>query len=96
MFKHKKQLTHLSFFVLTGIIFFSVTYIGIKNIFRYNSFKSEFQRLQNELETEKQIQKTNFYLQNAIKSPDYWELQAKQQLHFARPEEIIYFFGDSQ
>ena len=70
------------FYIFTSAAFIYIFFIGIKNIFRYNIFKQEHDILQAQLLKESQIN-TNLKSQiQALDTPEYWEMQAREKLGF--------------
>ena len=65
------------------------TYIGLKNVFRYNKFKIECTALQEQYEAEVQLNTSYKQQQQAMQVPGYWEVKAKKQLGFINPGERV-------
>jgi cell division protein FtsB len=66
-----------------------VGYIGLKNLFRYNKFKIEYARLQEDYEDEQKRHLDYLHQLASMQSPDYWELQAKAKLGLVCPGERV-------
>ncbi|MFC1617305.1 septum formation initiator family protein [Candidatus Margulisiibacteriota bacterium] len=79
---------------LTFLIVIYVTSIGIKNIFRYNVFKFEYNQLIREWQTEK---KNNFQMQKQISDMNfhsYWDFEIRKKLGYISKGEKVYKFID--
>ena len=72
------------------VVFAYVSSIGLRNLFRYNSFKLELE--QKLVEQELLQQEHDYYLQSLalMDSDRYWELQAKKMLGYVKNGEHIY------
>ena len=85
----------LFLFFLLGIAVIMMlysSYIGIRNIFRYNVTKNELNLTQVELFD---LQQKNFELNEALSSLEnsqYWELLSKRKLGYKKTGEIVYMF----
>lgn len=86
----KKKVVTLSFLGMTTILFLYVCYIGIKNILTYNAFKSECKIQAANYQQELILNRSYREKLNHIQDPDYWELQAKEQLGYIKKGEVIY------
>ncbi len=67
-----------------------VIYIGVINLFRYNSFKMEYQKKM--VTYNEALQKNRDYklALAGMKTQDYWELQAKERLGYVKSGEVLY------
>ncbi len=75
------------------------SYIGIRNVFRYNVTKNELNVLYTELDN---LKNKHAKLSNSLiflQHPDYWELLSKRKLGYKKTGETMYMFmnnGDNQ
>ena len=86
----KKKWSHSLIFAVTVGLIVYICGIGLKNIFRYNSFHSEYESLKQTLLVET---RTNQYYKrqlSQLNSPDFWELEAKTQLGYVKEGEVVY------
>ena len=80
---------------LCGILVVGLVYstcIGLRNVFRYNTFKKEVVMKQSALA---ELHYTNQYykrLVSSIKSDSFWIVEAKQKLGYSQKGEIVYKF----
>ena len=75
---------------MTIALFCYVCTIGIKNFFRYNAFKAEYNSLLTSLEKETRLKEYyENYLVNMQKT-EFWELVAKKHLGFIKKGEVVY------
>ncbi len=89
--KHvKKRVVHIGFFTMTVIILIYIFYIGIKNILRYNAFKQELSNAFLQLEEEYRLNRLYKRQLADIDKPEFWEIQAKEQLGFVKKGEVVY------
>lgn len=78
------------------ILLMYTAYIGIKNLFRYNTFKIEHNRLQAEqISVIKQNSEYKIAL-NSLDNPRFWEALAKQKLGLRAKGERIYKIRQDQ
>ena len=77
------------FLIFTGLLIIYTTYIGLKNVFRYNQFKIEYKRLQQQSADEAKLNQTYKQQEQAMQVPGYWELQAKKRLGWINPGEQV-------
>ena len=86
----KKKLTHLSFFLLSIFVFFYMCYIGIQTIFRYNSFKLEYQALNDQFQKECLLNHQYTAGLASMKDGDFWEMEAKVKLGMVKEGETVF------
>lgn len=86
----KKKVVTISFLGMTVLLFVYVCYIGVKNILLYNAFKAEYKTAL--VQYEEEVHLNNRYKESMqeMQGPDYWELQAKQQLGYVKKGEVVY------
>jgi hypothetical protein len=87
-----KPLFSFSLFIVTITLLIYVTSIGIKNFFRYNRFKSEYNTVLVNLNEEKSRQRLFNTELAQFSSNDYWELEIRQKLHYVQQGEEVYKF----
>lgn len=71
------------------------SYIGIRNVFRYNVTKNELNVLYTELDI---LKNKHAKLSNSLiflKHPDYWELLSKRKLGYKKTGETMYMFTNN-
>jgi len=84
------KIRNLLFFILSVILLTYTFFIGIKNIFRYNKLKVQYEKVVMKYQTELQ-KKEEYKVQiDQMKFQDFWELQAKQKLGYVKQKEIVY------
>ena len=84
------KIRNLLFFILSVILLTYTFFIGIKNIFRYNKLKVQYEKVVMKYQTELQ-KKEEYKIQiDQMKFQDFWELQAKQKLGYVKQKEIVY------
>lgn len=79
--------------ILVGFVIYG-TYIGLKNIIRYNTYRKAYEKTHSEylFELDRHQQLTHKLL--ALESPDYWEKRAKMDLGYIKSNEVaIKFIG---
>ncbi|MSR88503.1 MAG: hypothetical protein EXS67_02480 [Candidatus Margulisbacteria bacterium] len=86
-----------AFLFFTLFLLGYTSYIGLKNVFRYNEFKIAYKVQQaaylEELRLNKNYKQQLLFMQN----PDYWELQAKKKLGLINPgEHVVKIIGLSE
>jgi cell division protein FtsB len=85
-----KRFRNLFFFTLSVILLTYTFFIGIKNIFRYNKLRVQYEKTLVRYESELE-KKERFKTQIAqMQSQDFWELQAKSQFGFVKKDEVVY------
>ena len=92
MLSKTKPFLYLISFCFSVLILIYSSYIGIRNIFRYNVTKNELNLTQVELFD---LQQKNFELNEALSSLEnsqYWELLSKRKLGYKKTGEIVYMF----
>lgn len=85
-----RPLVRLVFFGFTVVVLLYVCCIGIKNVFRYNSFKLTQAHTQAVLD---RVQLRNSRLKQqmqAMEADHYWELTIKERLGWVKQGEIDY------
>ncbi len=85
-----KPLGHILGIVGAVLFFLYICGIGIKSVFRYNSFHREHAELQREFLA---VSKQNTYYKALLSrrnNPEFWELHAKQRLGYVAPGEQVY------
>ena len=86
----RRAFFRISFFCFTLVVFLYVCCIGIKNVFRYNTYKSAHVLKENELEA---VRQKNTQLKQDLldmESEHYWELQVKERLGWVKSGEVEY------
>jgi cell division protein FtsB len=82
---------HIILITVTAFIFVYISYIGIKNIFRYNGLVHEQIILSTQLvQAQKKYQQLNTELALSENS-DYWDYLAKHRLGFIHLNESVYY-----
>jgi cell division protein FtsB len=87
-----KPLVHTVFFGLACFFFVYTASIGIKSVFRYNSFKLDFQKNKARYEA---VLARNAQLKLDVQKlcdNEYWEMQARQRFGYVKKGEIVYRF----
>lgn len=69
-----------AFLFFTLFLLGYTSYIGLKNVFRYNEFKIAYNALEATYVEELHLNKTYKQQLLFMQNPDYWELQAKKKL----------------
>ncbi|MBG90949.1 MAG: hypothetical protein CL521_03935 [Actinobacteria bacterium] len=79
------------FLVLLGVLL-NVLCIGIRNVFRYNKFRSEYDQSVRQLQVASKLNQQ--YKRQLLQFQDnsYWELEAKRRLNYVKPGEAVYIF----
>jgi len=78
-----------AFLFFTLFLLGYTSYIGLKNVFRYNEFKIAYNALQATYLEEIRLNKTYKQQLLFMQNPDYWELQAKKKLGLINPGEHV-------
>ncbi|MGE4169540.1 MAG: septum formation initiator family protein [Candidatus Margulisiibacteriota bacterium] len=89
----KLNLKHLSehVFLFGMVLLLAYTsYIGIKNIFRYNGFKLEYQAKLDAFNVETKLNQRYRTQLLLMDRPEFWENEAKTRLGFVHPGETVY------
>ena len=92
MLNKTKPFLYLISFCFSILILVYSSYIGIRNVFRYNVIKNELKIVQNDLVL---LQNKNLELNETLTSLSdnrYWELLAKRKLGLKKTGEIMYMF----
>ena len=84
-----KKTKQKAFFFFTLFLLGYTTYIGLKNVFRYNKFKAEYATVQLAYEDQVRLNKTYKRQLASMQTTDYWELQAKKQLGYVNHGEQV-------
>ena len=77
-------------------LFLYLSGIGLKNIFRYNTFKLEYAQLLEKVEEERHRNITYKSDLSRLKMHAFWEEQAKVKLGFTKKGEVVYQFLPAQ
>lgn len=77
-------------FVFTFLSLIYISYIGIKNVFRYNAFKREDRQAVKELHSLTQINTQYKQKLLAMSHHKFWEREAKLKLGFVNQGEEVY------
>jgi cell division protein FtsB len=83
---------HPLFLLLSLALFLYVSGIGLKNIFRYNTFKLEHKALLAEVEQERRKQLLYQSKLARIRQISFWEEEAKLKLGLVKQGEVVYQF----
>jgi cell division protein FtsB len=85
---------HVFLFGFTFSTFIYISYIGIKNVFRYNAFKRDYEQVVDKLGL--LAQKNTQYKQKLLSMGQnkFWEKEAKLKLGFVKQGEEIYRLVD--
>ncbi len=89
-----KSQTAFRVFIVCGTLFVFVyaSSIGLRNLFRYNTFKREVQAKQMQLDELEFLHQEYSYALEAIQTDDYWIVEAKKNLGYSQVGEIVYKF----
>ena len=87
--KSVKNVRRVGLLVLTFLLLVYVCSIGIRNIFRYNTFRLDYLSAVSVLEYEKKRQQQFQQQLKQMEHNHYWELRAKQ-LGFRSKNEYVY------
>ena len=90
MLSKTKPILYLISFCFSIIILLYSSYIGIRNIFRYNIIKSDLESSYVELSD---LQHKNIQLREtliSLESSQYWELLSKRKLGYKKKGEVVY------
>ncbi|RAP32946.1 hypothetical protein DID77_03820 [Candidatus Marinamargulisbacteria bacterium SCGC AG-439-L15] len=92
MLRYFKLIVNSLAIILTSIAWVYIFVVGIKNIFRYNGFKQELNKLTMQVDNAK-IEHQQLQIQiKDMKDPLYWDLLARKQLNYKRNDETVYKF----
>lgn len=83
----------LLFRCFVGLTIFLLIYsasIGIRNVFRYNTFKIENATLEKRMQKEHKRFRQYQYEVQAMNNDDYWEQLAKKRLGLVKPNERLF------
>jgi cell division protein FtsB len=90
LYRARRRLSTAAVAVLTVWLFFHVM-LGANGMVVYRQKRAEYQNLQRELE---ELQKENDYYTQQVKAlktdPKTIEKEAREQLHYTRPGEVVY------
>jgi cell division protein FtsB len=76
--------------LLTGWLFLHVVF-GANGMVVYKQKRSEYQQLQKEIDSlQKENDRRDAEIQNLKSDPETIEKEAREQLHYARPGEVVY------
>ncbi len=84
------RLRNVFFFTLSVLLLTYTIFIGIKNIFRYNKLRVQYDRTVSRYHIE--LEKKERYKTEIaqMQSQDFWELQAKQKLGYIKTKEVVF------
>ncbi|MFC1770597.1 septum formation initiator family protein [Candidatus Margulisiibacteriota bacterium] len=88
----KNKLFSYFFLIFSILLLFYISSIGIKNIFRYNSFNKDYLSLSSNLKKETSTNKLLNQNMKALNDIDFWEVSAKKRLGFIKKGEAVYKF----
>lgn len=90
---NKQSIQGVVFLTVLSIIFIYVCGIGVKNLFRYNMFLSEFKELEKSFyETQVLNQQLKQKLLQ-IEDVSFLEMQVKKKLGYVHNGEIVYYLS---
>ena len=92
MHKWRQSVGNGIVFLVTAIVLSYFFYIGIKNVFRYNVFRIEYQNLLNTHSKERHDNQTYRHMITNMESDHFWDLEARLKLGFVKENEQIYRF----
>ncbi len=88
----KSPAWNLSVFFLSVTLLVYTFVIGIKNIFRYNDFRAEYQR-NLQVRAEERARNRYYKIQlNVIEDHRFWEMKAREELGYVKNGETVYKF----
>jgi hypothetical protein len=74
------------------IVFLYVDYLGLRNLFRYNSYKKELFNKRKQLDEIMVINQNYKHKLLDMQTDEYWILEIKKNLGFIQKDEIVYKF----
>lgn len=65
-------------------------WIGLKNIFRYNAYVTEYNQLRRDMMNENRMNDRSKRWLSLLQSPSFWEMAAKTKLGYVKEGEVVY------
>lgn len=86
----------LLIWALTAVLFLYFLGIGIGNIVRYNSFKSQLEKKHTQLLSELHLHQSLIQQEQRVNLRLFWEENARERLGMIRSGENVYKFLDEE